>query len=517
MKLSRTPADVCLILEGTYPFVTGGVSTWTHDLIKAQKHLAFHLVNLSPYGTKLKIQYEIPPNVTGMTHIYVQDLPSGGRSLYGFGPVFRQLEAPLTRMFAGGGLSDLALIVRLLAPFRARLGSRILLNSVPAWEMLLNMYRRRFNDTAFLDYFWTWRALLGGLYSVLLPDLPPARVYHAVSTGYAGIFAARAYLETGRPVLLTEHGIYTNERRIEISLAEWLYEVPYDRLSIATDETRRSLRDMWVDTFVCYSRACYQACARIITLYEGNQQFQVEDGAPADRLLVIPNGIDYARYSSIPRESGQRPLSIALVGRVVPIKDVKTFIRACAVLREVIPDFKAWVMGPTEEDEKYFEECKLLVRHLSLEESVAFTGRVKLDEHLAKIDVLVMTSISEAQPLVILEAGASGIPAVATDVGACREMILGRSGETPSLGAGGVVTELANPTATAEALIKLHTNREFYRQCSRAIRERVRRYYDIALVNSSYQELYDRYRSQQSNPPAGERGAWQESALNCAS
>jgi glycosyltransferase involved in cell wall biosynthesis len=273
---------------------------------------------------------------------------------------------------------------------------------------------------------------------------------------------------------------------------------------------------MWVDAFVCYSRACYQACTRIITLYEGNQQFQREDGAPEDKLLVIPNGIDYARYSAIPRPAGARPFSIGLIGRVVPIKDVKTFIRACAILREVIPDFRAYVMGPTEEDEKYFEECKLLVRHLSLEDAIVFTGRVRLDENLEKIDVLVMTSISEAQPLVILEAGAAGIPAVATDVGACREMILGRAGETPGLGPGGIVTELANPTATAEALIKLHTQRDFYRQCSRAIQERVRRYYDIALVDSSYRELYDTYRSRETVATEGERSPWRESALSCA-
>jgi hypothetical protein len=38
------PADVCLLLEGTYPYVSGGVSTWVNDLVRAQSHLRFHCV-----------------------------------------------------------------------------------------------------------------------------------------------------------------------------------------------------------------------------------------------------------------------------------------------------------------------------------------------------------------------------------------------------------------------------------------------------------------------------------------
>lgn len=106
------------------------------------------------------------------------------------------------------------------------------------------------DDSSFLDYFWSWRALLGGLYSVLLADLPEASVYHAVSTGYAGLFAARAALETGRPVLLTEHGIYTNERRIEIGMADWLHG---QQSGFQVDRQGATLKDLWIDTFIGYS------------------------------------------------------------------------------------------------------------------------------------------------------------------------------------------------------------------------------------------------------------------------
>ena len=126
---------------------------------------------------------------------------------------------------------------------------------------------------------------------------------------------------------------------------------------------------------------------------------------------------------------------------------------------------------------------------------VRFTGRVKLDEYLGQTDVVVLTSISEAQPLVILEAGAAGIPVVATDVGACREMILGGENETPPLGPGGAITPLCHPSATAQAIAKLLTNREWYERCAGAIKERARVYYNKAVVDRIYRELYEKYRT----------------------
>jgi glycosyltransferase involved in cell wall biosynthesis len=193
---------------------------------------------------------------------------------------------------------------------------------------------------------------------------------------------------------------------------------------------------------------------------------------------------------------------VALIGRVVPIQDVKTFIRSVALLRATVPDVQAFVLGPTDEDAGYYDECVQLVYHLGLNDAVRFTGQVKLQEYLGRLDVVVLTSLSEAQPLVILEAGAAGIPVVATDVGACREMILG------AVGAGGAITPLCNPTATAHELARLLTDRDWYAQCAGAIRERVRLHYDKRNVDRAYGEIYDKYGKVEDQ--------WPASALNCA-
>jgi glycosyltransferase involved in cell wall biosynthesis len=489
MTPARKPvADVCLILEGTYPYVAGGVSTWTHDLIRGCKDLTFHLVALLPTEGARTMRYELPSNVVGMSHIFIQDMPRGARFLFGREKLMQRIAPVLLRIQSRGGLIEIAELLKLLDPASGRFGRRLLLDSPSAWRQLLRMYQKTLRGSSFLHYFWTWRALASGLYSVLLSEMPLARVYHAVSTGYAGLWGARAALETGRPLLLTEHGIYTNERRVEIAMADWLFEVDSASLNVGSDE--KGLKDLWVDSFLTYSRACYEAASGIITLFEGNQRLQVADGADRSKMWVIPNGVDVARFGQIRRDPGPRPPTVALIGRVVPIKDVKSYIRAADILRRSVPDVKCLMVGPYEEDPIYYAECVQMVAGLDLGRTFEFTGRMKLEEVLGRIDVNVLTSISEGQPLVVLEAGAAGVPTVATNVGSCSELILGREAEFPRLGPGGEVTPLSNPRATAAAIRRLLVDQDWYDRCSNAIRERCRAYYDQRAVEQAYGDLY---------------------------
>lgn len=492
-------ADICLILEGCYPYVPGGVSSWTQSLIKSLPDKTFHLYLFLAPSMPEEDAYDVPDNVIGRTERMLQALPSGARKVPKTKTFLDKLEQPLINLqHRKGGLDDIKRILEEVDPFRDKLGRHLLLNTKHSWEKLLRMYYLAQPKTSFLDYFWSWRAMTAGLYSVLLGPMPKAKVYHAISTGYAGLLLARAALETNRPALLTEHGIYTNERRIEIAMADWLYEVQANNLSI--ENPSEQLRDMWVRTFISYSRACYEASAEIITLYEGNQAFQLKDDAPAEKLRVIPNGINYELFSGIEPSQEERPPTVALIGRVVPIKDIKTFIRSADQLRKRIPDVRVWLLGPFGEEPEYHEECVQLVKFLKLEETFFFKGRVNLVEYLGHVDVLVLTSISEAQPLVILEAGAAGIPSVATDVGSCRELIMGMRNEEPKLGPGGAVTPLADPTATANACYRLLADNVWRARCAHAIKTRVERYYNKRDQDRSYRELYEHYIPQPDSP-----------------
>jgi glycosyltransferase involved in cell wall biosynthesis len=490
-------ADICIILEGTYPYVPGGVSNWTHDLILGMPELNFHLLAIIPPEANLKLRYTLPDNITGITHITLQKLPEGRTRIPRANQFFQDLESQLEKILSDGNLTDLSKILELLNPYKDKLGNHLLLNSKETWEMVVQMYNAQYPASSFLDYFWSWRSLMSGFYSVLLADIPPARMYHAVSTGYAGLLAARAKIETNRPVILTEHGIYTNERRIEISMSDWFHQKSLGWLNLST--MKKDLKDFWIDTFINYSRICYMACDKIVTLFPENQKMQIADGADPKKLEVIPNGVDCLTAPEIIKNSTPRP-TIALIGRMVPIKDIKSFILACDILKRKIPDLLALLIGPTDEDEFYFEECRKMIKFLGLQETISFTGRVKLTDYMDKIDVNVLTSISEGQPLVILEMGAVGIPSVATNVGACAELIMGSETESPKLKPGGAIVPLSNPAATAKEIGILLTDKNWHEQCGQAMQKRVHKYYNQPDLIERYRELYDGYLSEQKIP-----------------
>ena len=87
------------------------------------------------------------------------------------------------------------------------------------------------------------------------------------------------------------------------------------------------------------------------------------------------------------------------------------------------------MIGPAEEDPGYAARCRQLVARLGRTNQIRFVGPMPPAQIYGDLDVVVLTSFSEGQPLVILEAYAWGVPVVATDVGACREMIEGRTEE----------------------------------------------------------------------------------------
>ena len=174
-------ADVCMVLEGTYPYVEGGVSSWTHELINRQSHLTFHLVCLLPKDADFERKYKLPDNVVSVTDIHLQDLPMSTANI---SSRVHELKAPLNNFTIGNASTeDLEKIVNVLHSGIGKPGVNQLLDSEEAWGVLVEMYQEGFEDSSFLDYFWSWRAIAGGLYSIMLADIPDADVYHALSTG----------------------------------------------------------------------------------------------------------------------------------------------------------------------------------------------------------------------------------------------------------------------------------------------------------------------------------------------
>jgi polysaccharide biosynthesis protein PelF len=487
-KVTRRPADVCLIVEGCYPYVPGGVSSWIDWLIRSQPETTFSIVSLWPTPSEVPPRYTMPPNAVAFHPLHLQDFGGTPNFTNPRGADVSSLAHALADLLSPGGIDALTRATSELRKFDNRLSLDALFNSPVAWQIVQRMYQDRMQYSSFLHYFWAWRALLGGLFATLEFNLPEARVYHTISTGYAGVLAARAGIETGRPVLLTEHGIYTNERRIELLMADWVADTV--EKGHALQDPRLDLRDVWIQAFEAYARTCYESCDMVVTLYEDNQRVQKSLGAPPERCRVIANGIDLQRFSGLQMAPPDARPTMALIGRVVPIKDIKSFITAASILRTTVPNLRAWVIGPIDEDPAYMAECVSLVGELDLLDCVVFTGAVDIAKYLPDIHVVVLTSLSESQPLVLLEAGAAGVPFVANDVGSCREIIFGRSDEQPPLGQGGLITGVVAPAETAHAVGILLADYARARRYGATLRERVQRHYRSEQAASAYSALY---------------------------
>ena len=495
---SLQAADICIIVEGAYPYVSGGVSAWVHGLIQRQPDLRFDVVAILPELPPPPPKYGGLPNLLKLHQLYLSEArgKGGWRRPSSFDQT--EFDKAADQFLSGGGLAELAMVDRLMAPLVKARRSGNLLDSTLAWNLVRDLYSREMPHESFLHFFWAWRALFGGLVATLSFPLPPARVYHTVSTGYAGLLAARAAVETGRPALITEHGVYTNERRIEILQADWIVDTVDKGFGIHDD--RRDLRDFWLTAFESYARACYEACTEVITLHGANQSAQLMQGALPERMKIIPNGVDYASLSRLPQAGVDGPPTVALVGRVVPIKDIKTFIHAIEIVQAQIPGLKALVLGPTDEQVDYYEECKALVAQLGLTDIVSFTGQVDVAQYFPHVHVNVLTSLSESQPLSVLEAGAAGIPTIASNVGACREILFGRDDEHPRLGPGGIITDVASPEQTAAAIGEFLRDQDRRRGLGRIMQERVKRYYHLDVVDNAYATIYRRHMETASRP-----------------
>ena len=493
-------ADVCLLLEGTFPFVRGGVSSWVNEMLRAYPQTRFAIVFIGSREQDYHgAAYKLPDNVVHFETHYLYESASVDarrpREIEGDAAAFAksaELHAAL-RDVRGADVG------KLMAEMVPTLGEHGTLNeaqflaSRQSWEFIVEQYEKHCTDPSFTDYFWTVRIMHKPLWQLanVAEKLIPARVYHTISTGYAGFLGALLHYRTGRPLLISEHGIYTKERKIDLLQSQWIRD---NRGAFERDISRISyFRELWVRFFEAIGKLAYDAADEIVALYETNRLRQVADGAVAGRTRSIPNGVDVDGLAPLveQRVAGRHKV-VALIGRVVPIKDIKTFIRAMFVASRSMPDIEGWIIGPEEEDPAYALECRALVESLGLAGNVKFLGFQRIDDVLPKIDVIALTSISEALPLVVLEGFAAGIPSITTDVGACRQMIEGLDEEDRALGSAGAVVQIANPAAFAQAVVALLNDDARWQAAQQAGLARVRRYYTKAQMTDSYRTLYEK-------------------------
>lgn len=504
-------ADVCLVLEGTYPYVSGGVSTWVHQLIRAFPDLKFALFYLGAQkDSSLRRKYEIPANVTRLEEVFLFEntasLTEFRKTVPASWAPFYTTARKLWVRPPAGDLHDLELLRGLMRHIarNTTVSFTTFWQDPQTWLLLRELYERHTPEDSFIDFYWTCCFLVQPVWRLArsLARMPAARLYHTACTGYAGLAAALAAVENDTPLLLSEHGIYLRERITDICKSRWIPE--RERRHPGLAEPLGHLRQLWVGFFDIIGRICYHRAGAVVSLFEQNAAAQRHFGADPARLTVIPNGIrteecDPLHQQRLARRE-QNPGSqvIGFLGRVVSIKDIKTLLHAARRVCDQLPAARFLIAGPAEEEPEYYQECLELRGQLGLGEQVEFLGAMERDKFLPTIDVMILTSISEGLPFVVIEALAAGIPVVSTDVGACAEILNGRPGDTPPIGPCGLLAAVGAANDLASACIRLLTDSALLDQMSASGRTLAARHYHERSVLDSYRALYDRLMAQSS-------------------
>lgn len=146
-------------------------------------------------------------------------------------------------------------------------------------------------------------------------------------------------------------------------------------------------------------------------------------------ISVIPNGIDLERFRGLIRKKFRKKLKVGedekiiiFVGALRPVKGVRYLIEAMKVITDENRSTKLFLVG----DGKERESLESLVEKLGLENHVNFIGKVpneRVPEYMIASDVFVLPSLSEGFPVTVLEAMASGLPIITTNVGGLSEII----------------------------------------------------------------------------------------------
>ena len=226
----------------------------------------------------------------------------------------------------------------------------------------------------------------------------------------------------------------------------------------------------------------------LVTVSQGIAERVMNRGISPDKVEVIPNGINL-EYFRPAMETGLNLANefgisgedriVAIIARLVPIKDHWSFLSAAKEVLKVTDKVKFLIIG----DGPLRGELELFAKQLGIDKSTIFAGwRSDVDKILPLLDVVALSSHMEGHVIAFLEAMACGKPVVGTDVQGISETIT--SGEN------GLLVPINDPTAMAEAIKSLIFYPDKMAEMGNRARKYVEENYSIQTMLESYLKLY---------------------------
>ncbi|MFE9995056.1 GT4 family glycosyltransferase PelF [Streptomyces avermitilis] len=460
---------VTLLTEGTYPHSHGGVSVWCDQLVGGMPDIDFDVIAVTGTGRE-PIVWDIPGHVSRVEAVPMWGPAPEGRAPHGrrrnrldsaYEQFLTALLDPCAEDRFGTALYVMARAAAdgMLSPFLR--GDRAISILTAVWNrpgLAVREARPTLHDAV------TATALLEHALRPLATPLPRDGVAHAVSGGVAALPGLAALERHGVPLLVTEHGVYLRERYLGYRTA------PY----------RWPVKAVVLGFFRLLAEETYLRAALITPGNRYNRLWEEQGGADPESIRTVYNGVDPAAFPPAGPEPDAPTLSWA--GRVDPIKDLETLIRAFALVRSQLPETRLRLFGGTPRGgEAYRERCEALAAELGHAEAVTFEGRVDdIKDAYAAGNVVMLSSISEGFPFTLIEAMSCGRATVSTDVGGVREAV----GDT------GLVVPPRDPAAMAAAALKLLGDPERRRSMGEAARLRVIEQFTLRQTVDTFRSIY---------------------------
>lgn len=203
---------------------------------------------------------------------------------------------------------------------------------------------------------------------------------------------------------------------------------------------------------------------------------------PKKKVQLIYNGIDLALYKSAP-QSANEFFTIAAVGRTVPVKNQLTLIKAVELLLKNNPDIQHRLRLIIVGDGELFSMLKTYILKNQLENNIELLGsRDDVSAILQTVDLFVLPSLAEGIALTLLEAMATGLPVIASNVGGNPELI--ESGKNGSL------FPPENVQLLSESILNYIDNKAICLKHGVFAREKIEKHFSLQAMTTNYLNIY---------------------------
>lgn len=218
---------------------------------------------------------------------------------------------------------------------------------------------------------------------------------------------------------------------------------------------------------ICNSRALYEIISGM--------------GMPSQKITYIPNGVDVEHFEVAKIPLKQRQPLILCIGRLDHDKDYPTLLNAFKIVLKTVPYAKLRIVGNGSQKSSIQE----IIAHASFNNAVELIdGSLDIRQHYEQAKIFVLTSVREGQPNVILEAMASGLPIVATNVGGIPSMV--QDQHTGFLAQAGCADTIAHN------ICKLLNNSELCQSMGQAGRKAVIANFSFEQMVNTHQDIFHR-------------------------